>query len=846
MRRVTFASPLAGPIVAATLFSALYCIHVAAAPQAATVSLVNSTTMVRNSANFDPNNPVGHLWDGCLSGSASCTAGGMGIGSFWIEFDFGALQNLTSARLFGDASGAWWTVSWTLQYKSNSTDPWSTAFSNANAFADNWSAQTLSVAARYVRVEVFGNPATRDTEARELEIYGTPASVNQPPAVNAGPDQTITLPASAALNGTATDDGMPAGSAMTTTWSKVTGPGTVAFGNINARSTSASFSAAGAYVLRLTGSDGALSSSNDLTITANAAPTAGTVYYVNVATGNDANGGTSTAPWRTIQKAANTLRPGETVTVSGGTYNERVLVSISGTSGNLITFQAQGTVVMLGFRVQASYIKVNGFEIANLPYVHHTNRSTGAGIYVSGNNNQISNNYVHQTPAAAIYLNSSGTSGNLISGNRVVSGVECGIFVQGSNNLIVSNDVSHTRSVEGSDADGIRFFGTGNIIRKNYVHDIVEAESPGQSPHIDAIQTWGPADNITFEQNIFDIQGDQMQGSMISISINPVQNLTFRNNIFINGSRSAWGPAINIMGYSGSSLGSTVYNVTVVNNTFIRTGGNDLTYCVVLHDGVQNATVMNNAFYNCGGRDFSYVSTNAFYGGTTSGITFRNNSVFTTDGVAPAGGPNPNDLWMLDPRFASISGRNFHLQSVSPLINRGATVSQVANDYDGVARPQDTVYDIGAFEYTTGSSSSASLVNSTTMIRNSANFDPNNPVENLWDGCLTGSASCTAGGVGIGSFWIEFDFGALQNLSSARLFGDADDSWWSSTWTLQYKSNAADPWTTAFSNVNAFLDNWSTQSLAVTARYVRVEVFGNPGTRDTEARELEIYGTPAP
>src|SRR2546422_4640935 len=197
----------------------------------------------------------------------------------------------------------------------------------------------------------------------------------------------------------------------------------------------------------------------------NAAP-AGAVYYVDGSTGNDSNAGTAGAPWRTIQKAANTMVAGETAIVNAGTYNERVVVTVSGTSGNLITFQAQGTVVNLGFNVQASYVKVNGFEIANLPYVHHTNRSTGSGVYVSGSNNQITNNYVHNTPAAAIYLNSSGTSNNLISGNRVVAGVECGIFVQGSNNLIVSNDISHTHSVEGSDADGIRFFGTGNIFRK--------------------------------------------------------------------------------------------------------------------------------------------------------------------------------------------------------------------------------------------------------------------------------------------------------------------------------------------------------------------------------------------
>src|SRR2546428_9232867 len=87
-----------------------------------------------------------------------------------------------------------------------------------------------------------------------------------------------------------------------------------------------------------------------------AAP-AGAVYYVDGVTGNDFNGGTAGAPWRTIQKAANTLVAGETAIVNAGTYYERVLVTRSGTAGNLITFQALGNVLMQGFNIQASYIK---------------------------------------------------------------------------------------------------------------------------------------------------------------------------------------------------------------------------------------------------------------------------------------------------------------------------------------------------------------------------------------------------------------------------------------------------------------------------------------------------------
>ena len=104
-----------------------------------------------------------------------------------------------------------------------------------------------------------------------FEYKSTPAQVNHAPVVSAGANQIITLPASAKLSGTASDDGLPAGSAMTVTWSLVTGSGTVTFANVHAPATTATFSAAGTYLLQLSATDGALTSTSIVTITVNAA-----------------------------------------------------------------------------------------------------------------------------------------------------------------------------------------------------------------------------------------------------------------------------------------------------------------------------------------------------------------------------------------------------------------------------------------------------------------------------------------------------------------------------------------------------------------------------------------------
>jgi hypothetical protein len=114
----------------------------------------------------------------------------------------------------------------------------------------------------------------------ELTVTVSPAGSNQAPVVSAGSDQAINLPSTAALDGTVSDDGEPnPPGAVTTTWSQVSGPGTVTFGNANAVDTTASFSAAGTYTLRLTADDGALSSSDDVVISVNPPAAAGSPLY---------------------------------------------------------------------------------------------------------------------------------------------------------------------------------------------------------------------------------------------------------------------------------------------------------------------------------------------------------------------------------------------------------------------------------------------------------------------------------------------------------------------------------------------------------------------------------------
>jgi hypothetical protein len=132
----------------------------------------------------------------------------------------------------------------------------------------------------------FGNPSSVDTSANfslagtyvlrltvsdgELSAFDemtvTVGSENMAPLVNAGPNRTITLGESAALDGTVSDDNLPAPPNLITAWSQVAGPGTVSFASASSVDTSANFSEAGTYTLRLSASDGVLSAFDDMTV----------------------------------------------------------------------------------------------------------------------------------------------------------------------------------------------------------------------------------------------------------------------------------------------------------------------------------------------------------------------------------------------------------------------------------------------------------------------------------------------------------------------------------------------------------------------------------------------------
>jgi len=97
---------------------------------------------------------------------------------------------------------------------------------------------------------------------------GCGSYANGPPLVDAGPDQTLLLPAVVtSLDGAVADEGLPdPPNTVTTTWTQISGPGTATFDDASLVNTGVQFSTPGTYVLRLTADDGDLTAFDDVTI----------------------------------------------------------------------------------------------------------------------------------------------------------------------------------------------------------------------------------------------------------------------------------------------------------------------------------------------------------------------------------------------------------------------------------------------------------------------------------------------------------------------------------------------------------------------------------------------------
>lgn len=397
-------------------------------------------------------------------------------------------------------------------------------------------------------------------------------------------------------------------------------------------------------------------------------------YYVSTA-GSDTNSGAQGSPWRTIGKASSVMVAGDTVSVAAGTYSESITTTRNGASGSRITFRANGVVGTGSWTILHDYITVDGFSLA------------GAGIVISsrdgvnGSHCEILNNQINGGDISMTYK--SNPTGCLIRGNHLYGAVSPGgdwpqIQIWGSNSIVEFNDIGPN-----ADIDAFRFWGTGHVIRNNYVHDTTY--SPDSLAHSDGFQTFGDngdaCNNIVIENNRF-INSEGQMFNVTQDSVAGIHDLIIRNNVFAHYAQNG-------------NLG--VPNVSFLNNTFFDVGVFNCPPASSAWNS-SNAVFRNNIMIAINSYDPRDYSTFWVTGGYV--WTFQTNFFSQLSGAAvlnfdgQAGGINGGAI-----RFDNVAADDFHLQSNSPAINAAATLTGFAADADGITRPQGVRWDMGAYEY---------------------------------------------------------------------------------------------------------------------------------------------------
>lgn len=206
-----------------------------------------------------------------------------------------------------------------------------------------------------VTIQPMAEQATIFTAAAKSSSRKVGVTMTVAPTVSAGADQAVMLPTnSLSLTGAVTYNSRPIDlSTWTLNWSKVTGPGTVAFSATSALNTTVTFSQAGTYQLKLTVTKGTATASSTMmayvvpALTIQASATSGTVpLVVNFSTMDGGSPATnlpagSTLNWDFGDNTA--VAHGNQVSHTFGTVGSfvvRLSLTLAGTVGTLNCQQA--------------------------------------------------------------------------------------------------------------------------------------------------------------------------------------------------------------------------------------------------------------------------------------------------------------------------------------------------------------------------------------------------------------------------------------------------------------------------------------------------------------------------
>jgi hypothetical protein len=348
--------------------------------------------------------------------------------------------------------------------------------------------------------------------------------------------------------------------------------------------------------------------------------------------GSDSNAGTVYAPFRTIQKAADVVQPGQTVFIQPGTYKEAVILKASGTADEWITFQGDNCVIdgdgipLYDARKAVfdtgskSYIVIQGIRVINADYFGIGDM---AGETSGGHDIVVKNCSTHNTGSSGIafFWGAKITITNNVVEYSNVKGPQEAISLHGIDEFTINGNEVFDGLKEGIDAKG----GSRNgKIFDNYVHDLLGGEYDMNGIYIDAFDRH--AVNIEVYGNLVERCGN---GIIVGAeSGGHAQYINVHDNT-IRSCRAGFA-------LSGWGQGSDVHNVSDIEfHDNVITGASD--NCITVSNaGLRNITIVNNVL---GGR---YYSTDAIE--MTKGVTAVDPSVVIDSNKLCSVGVKPSNL----------------------------------------------------------------------------------------------------------------------------------------------------------------------------------------------------------
>jgi len=387
-------------------------------------------------------------------------------------------------------------------------------------------------------------------------------------------------------------------------------------------------------------------------------------YYVAV-DGNDANGGSISAPWRTISVAVSRLTAGDTLYIRGGVY-----------SAGAQTIDSQAKPVPSGTS-WASAITIAGYP--------------GETVTIQPPDNYPAIRLTEGAPHYLIFqdltLDMSRQQDDF--NPEVTSKPEAIYVANGSHHIRFQRlDIGHTMSgtIQWSTNGAGPTFSSHLELLDSKIHHAGAAT--GDSGH------GGPGINNGYGIYMFTddniLAGNEFVDNYgIAINSYGSRNVFKNNVIYNNGTRGGPSTAVNIgsSSFPAVSTDNLLYNNLIVNNR----GGIQI-YTNTANTGVYNNTIYGNQMDGLHLQYFGSVTArnNIIYG-NGNGVDIRN------DGGATA--PVLDHNLLSDPRFVDAANGDFRLQSGSPAIDAGTTVPAVTDDITGARRPSAGAFDIGAYEH---------------------------------------------------------------------------------------------------------------------------------------------------